>query len=141
LSGLYNRIGAEMIAIAWPSHPRHAASKFMTLRAALAVLIVCTPALAHDNGQFDNVSPAVRTWLKNVKSPHGIPCCDIADGHRTEFDMRQNQYWVPINGDWLPVPPEAVLTDVDNPIGEAVVWYTAYGGRVLIRCFVPGSGT
>jgi hypothetical protein len=110
-------------------------------RLALVALVICTPALAHDNGQFGDVSDAVRVWFKNVKSPHGIPCCDIADGHRTEFDMRQNQYWVPINGNWMPVPAEAVVQNTGNPVGEAVVWYSAFGDHVVIRCFVPGDGT
>jgi hypothetical protein len=118
----------------------NAATKSVMFRAGLAVLAVCTPALAHDDGQFSNVSPSVRAWFKNVKSPHGVPCCDIADGHRTAFDMRKNQYWVPINGTWMPVPDEAVLTNVGNPVGDAVVWYSIYGSHVVIRCFVPGGG-
>jgi hypothetical protein len=118
----------------------HAAAKSIVLRAGLAVLAVCTPALAHDNGQFSNVSPSVRAWFKSVKSQHGVPCCDIADGHRTDYDMRKNQYWVPINGTWMPVPDEAVLNNVGNPIGDAIVWYSIYGSHVVIRCFVPGGG-
>jgi hypothetical protein len=54
--------------------------------------------------------------------------------------MRKNQYWVPINGDWLPVPADAVLENVGNPVGDAVVWCSVYGGHVVIRCFVPGNG-
>lgn len=54
--------------------------------------------------------------------------------------MRKNRYWVPINGTWTPVPPEAVLTNVGNPVGDAIVWYSAYGDQVVIRCFVPGGG-
>ncbi len=109
-------------------------------RAGLAVLAICTPALAHDNGQFTDVSPSVRAWFKTVKSQHGVPCCDIADGHRTDYDMRKDQYWVPINGNWMPVPADAVLDTVGNPVGDAVVWYSIYGDHIVIRCFVPGSG-
>ena len=113
----------------------------MRLRIAIAAaVVVCTPALAHDNGQFGNVSPEIRAWFKGVKSPTGVPCCDIADGHRTEYDMRQNQYWVPIDGKWLAVPRQAVVIDLGNPTGDAVVWYSIYNGRVIIRCFVPGGG-
>ena len=123
-------------------HPVEGAAMSMShLRLALAVMSFCTPALARDNGQFANVPDNVKAWFKNVKSPHGVPCCDIADGHRTDYDMRDNQYWVPINGNWMPVPPEAVVDDAGNPIGDAVVWYSSYGSRIVIRCFVPGSGT
>jgi hypothetical protein len=117
-----------------------AAANSVLLRIAVATFAVCTPAVAHDNGQFDNVSPTVRAWFRDVRSPSGVPCCDIADGHRTDFQMRKNQYWVPINGTWMPVPPEAVVNNAGNPVGDAVVWYSIYGGRVMIRCFVPGNG-
>jgi len=112
----------------------------MSWRAAFAVLFISTPVLAHDNGQFGNVSPDVRAWFKGVKSPTGVPCCDIADGHRTDYDMRENSYWVPIEGKWMPVPAGAVVKDAGNPTGDAVVWYTTLNGSVYIRCFVPGGG-
>jgi hypothetical protein len=113
------------------------ATKFIVV---LLSFLVCTSVVAHDDGQFTNASPAVRAWFHNVKSPSGIPCCDIADGHRMEFQMRKKRYWVPINGTWMPVPPEAVLSNVGNPVGDAIVWYSAYGNQVVIRCFVPGGG-
>jgi hypothetical protein len=112
----------------------------MSWRIVLAALALCTPAVARDNGQFGNVPPDVRAWFKGVKSPTGIPCCDIADGHPTDYDMRENRYWVPINGQWIAVPPEAVVHDEGNPTGDAVVWYTVYNGTAYIRCFVPGGG-
>lgn len=118
-----------------------AATKSMLLRVALAAFVICTPAIAHDNGQFTNVAPAVRTWFHDVKSPNGIPCCDVADGHPTDYDMKKNRYWVPINGTWMPVPPEAVINNAGNPVGGAIVWYSVYGNQVVIRCFVPGAGT
>jgi hypothetical protein len=90
----------------------------------LSAAVVATPALARDNGQFGNVPPEIRAWFKSVKSHAGVPCCDIADGHRTDYDMRQSRYWVPINGEWMMVPPEAVVDDAGNPTGDAVVWYS-----------------
>ena len=88
----------------------------MRCRITLAALLVFTPVmltpvlfapvlstavLAHDNGQFGNVPPEIRAWFKSVKSHAGVPCCDIADGHRTDYDMRVSKYWVPINGEWI----------------------------------------
>jgi hypothetical protein len=99
-----------------------------------------TRALARDNGQFGNVPPEIRAWFKSVKSHAGVPCCDIADGHRTDYDMREGQYWVPINDQWIRVPAEAVVDDAGNPTGDAVVWYTEFNSNVYIRCFVPGGG-
>jgi hypothetical protein len=99
--------------------------------AALAAVPIA--AEAFDNGQYENVDPNIRSWFKGVRSPHGVPCCDIADGHRTTYDMRSdNHYWVPI---------EAIVHNAGNPVGEAVVWYVRQGpDSVYIRCFVPGGG-
>jgi len=46
-------------------------------------------ALAFDNGQYDNVSPDIRAWFKGVTAPNGVPCCDMADGDRTDYDFRE----------------------------------------------------
>ena len=115
-------------------------------RLAQVVLLACvsaltSAALAFDNGQYDNVPPDIRAWFKGVMAPNGVPCCDIADGHRTAFEMRSTGYWVPIEGEWLPVPQEAVVHNAGNPVGEAVVWYVRQGDNSFyIRCFVPGEG-
>jgi hypothetical protein len=61
--------------------------------------------------------------------------------------MRQDEYWVPIEGEWYPVPPEAIINTA-NPVGEAIVWYRSrYGGEGIntgakysILCFVPSDG-
>jgi hypothetical protein len=60
----------------------------------------------------------------------------------------QDQYWVPIEGEWYPVPPQAVIKTA-NPVGEAVVWYVPAGNddevmssgpKYRILCFVPSDG-
>lgn len=111
--------------------------------AALLAVSMATPAFDKDAGQWDDVPDNIKSWFKNVRSPHGIPCCDIADGHRTEWRTQDNdgRYWVPIEGEWTAVPPDAVVYDAGNPFGEAVVWYVRqYNGEIYIRCFVPGGG-
>jgi hypothetical protein len=77
-------------------------------------------AHAVDRGQFENIPDDVRTWFKGVRSPAGVPCCDISDGHRTEYDVRAGAYWVPINGLWWQVPEKAIIRNAGNPLGEAV---------------------
>jgi hypothetical protein len=96
-------------------------------------------AYAVDRGQFENVPDDVRTWFKGVRSPAGVPCCDISDGHRTEYDVRAGAYWVPINGLWWQVPEKAIIRNAGNPLGEAVVWYVSLRGNIEIRCFVPAD--
>ena len=59
---------------------------------------MASAALAFDNGQYENVPPDIRAWFKSVMAPNGVPCCDISDGHRTIYDVREGAYWVPIEG-------------------------------------------
>jgi hypothetical protein len=106
----------------------------------VALLSLGTSAYAADQGQFENVPDNIRSWFKSVKSPKGVPCCDISDGHRTDYDMREGSYWVPIEGEWRQVPEGAVIRDAGNPVGEAIVWYVHHRGSIVISCFVPGGG-
>ena len=96
-------------------------------------------ALAVDHGQFENVPDDIRAWFKGVRSPAGVPCCDISDGYRTEYDVRAGAYWVPINGLWWRVPEKAIIRNAGNPLGEAVVWYVSLRSNIEIRCFVPAD--
>jgi hypothetical protein len=124
---------------------------------ALALDTARAVTLARDSGQWGDTPDNVRAWFKSVRSPSGVPCCDIADGHRTDYDVRRGPggdgYWIPIpdtppsRENWMQVPPEAVVYDAGNPVGEAIVWYVRNdhtspngGGGIYIRCFVPGGG-
>ena len=110
------------------------------LLVAGALALACTAVLATDNGQYANVDPAIRAWFKSVKAKSGIPCCDISDGHTTTWRSKGATYEVPIDGEWVEVPEEAVIWEAGNPVGEAVIWYVRYDGRLHIRCFVPAGG-
>jgi hypothetical protein len=107
----------------------------------MGVMLVASAgtAFAVDRGQFDHVPDDVRAWFKGVIAPNGVPCCDITDGHRTDYEVRDGAYWVPIGGAWMQVPDHAVIRDRGNPIGEAVVWYVHHRGGIVISCFVPAD--
>lgn len=106
-----------------------------------ALSFAAGPARAVDHGQFEDVRDDIRAWFKGVRSPDGIPCCDISDGHRTSYDVRAGGYWVPIDGVWWQVPEGAVIRNAGNPLGEAVVWYVNLRGNIVIRCFVPADAS
>lgn len=117
------------------------------MRIFFILLLVCSSASARQQyaGQFDDIDPATRMWFKSVKSPHGVPCCDIADGHKVQFKTdAQGHFYVPIGtteDPWVLVPPESVVYDAGNPYEEAIVWYVQQGpGAIYIRCFVPVGG-
>ena len=112
----------------------------LALFALLAAMpVLASAAFAFDNGQYDNVAPDIGAWFKSVMAPNGVPCCDISDGHRTEYDVRDGAYWVPIEGQWMAVPERAIIRDRGNPVGQAVVWYVHHRGAIIISCFVPAD--
>lgn len=111
-------------------------------RLALFLLLSINPSWAFDNGQYQNVDPKIRDWYKSVRSPNGIPCCDIADGHSITWRPSQvsgYEFEVLIEENWIPVPPEAVIKGIPNPTGSAVVWYIKYNDMIHIRCFILGD--
>jgi hypothetical protein len=112
----------------------------MAKRAGWWVAIVAVmAAVAGAARAFDHVPADIRAWFKGVVSPSGVPCCDIADGRRTSYDLRKGAYWVPIDGLWWQVPDRAVIRNQGNPVGEAVVWYVNQRGSIVINCFVPAD--
>lgn len=123
------------------------ARPFITTLAFCAVS--ATAAAAMERKEFEGVRPEVRQWFEGMRSPQGKVCCSYVDGHRTGYDIRQGQYWVPIKGNWYPVPPDVVIKAA-NPVGEAIVWYlpnfvpgfeNIYSGvKFEILCFVPSDG-
>lgn len=60
---------------------------------------------------------------------------------RRRLGKRQGHYRVRIDGEWVNVPDEAVITE-PNRIGRTMVWPIRDGvGGLYIRCFMPGSMT
>lgn len=105
----------------------------------VTAFVFATKVHAKDSGQWDSIPQHVRDWFKSVRGKNGVACCDISDGHRTEFAIKDTVYWVPIDGVWIKVPPDAVIENSGNPTGDAVVWYAKASNELFIRCFVPGS--
>ncbi len=118
----------------------------------LALLTVFACARTLYPGQYAQYSPEERAWFKGVHTSQGVPCCDVADGHRTTWRHGEFGYEVPVTDDaqvihWLPVPAAAVIENAHNPTHDSIVWYRDYGPgfpndaeRYYIRCFVPGDG-
>ena len=96
--------------------------------------------LARDDGRYAN-SP-LKSWFDQLASGNGL-CCSSADGFKVDdvdWDTQDGQYRVRLNGDWIVVPDNAVVSE-PNKYGRAVVWpYMSNDGNTGIRCFMPGSG-
>jgi hypothetical protein len=97
-------------------------------------------ALTRDlDGKYAN-SP-FKQWFDSLASRRG-PCCSVADGQSVEdvdWDTKNGQYRVRLDGQWIEVPADALVT-APNKFGPAVVWlYKDYEGKTQIRCFIPGA--
>jgi hypothetical protein len=113
---------------------------------AVAGIAVCVSAfastslLARDDGRFAN-SP-LKPWFDKLASGKGL-CCSFADGVKIEdvdWDTQDGRYRVRLDGRWIVVPDNALVTE-PNKFGPAVVWpYQDATGTTQIRCFIPGSG-
>jgi hypothetical protein len=106
-----------------------------------ALLFLPGLALTRDlDGKYSN-SP-LKQWFESLASRRG-PCCSVADGQSVEdvdWDTKDGKYRVRLDGQWIEVPPDALVT-VSNKFGLAVVWpYKDYEGKTQIRCFIPGAG-
>lgn len=107
--------------------------------AVLTMFGLASAAYGVDRGQFGDVPDDIRAWFKSMRNSAGVPCCDVSDGHRTAYEVRDGAYWVPIDGTWWQVPEKAVIRNAGNPLGEAIVWYVNHGGSIVISCFVPAD--
>ena len=110
---------------------------------AAAVILVRDPT-----GKW--ASDPLRPWFESLQSKDGWYCCARADGHpldESEWDIKDNKYRVFIEGEWIVVPDNAVISG-PNKFGRAIVWledYTGFASGEIqtfsrIRCFIPGSG-
>lgn len=126
-------------AIWFDVHERNLASTIAALIGAGLILagVTFTPAHAHDHNRT-----ALDGWYKGLTSGKG-PCCDGSDAnHVADVDWRPkgNSYEVRIDGQWVDVPPEAVLPG-PNLDGRTLVWPTWADGHRAVRCFLPGPMT
>ena len=108
----------------------------------LSLFVASTTTLARDYGQYEDVSPAIREWFRGLRSPQGIFCCDEADCRRTEAHLSDNHWQARApDGKWIDIPPDRVITDRFNPVGEPILCATwaLSSGSWNVLCFVPGA--
>ena len=85
----------------------------------------------------------LQPWFQSLQSQDGLYCCARADGlplDDGEWDIKDNKYRVFIQGEWIVVPNDAVISG-PNKFGKAIVWlqdYTDFASGIW--CFIPGSG-
>jgi hypothetical protein len=107
-----------------------------------AMLMFSGHGQARDRGQFASSNPELKAWFNGLKSGKG-PCCSDADGTAisdADWESGGGHYRVRIDGEWVEVPDEAVITE-PNRVGRTMVWPIRGYLGLTIRCFMPGSMT
>ena len=97
------------------------------------------------DGHYAQTNPDLHAWFNKLSSGKGL-CCDFAEGKRVDdvdWDTGgpNGNYRVRLDGEWIDVPADAVVTE-PNKFGPSVVWpMFGNGGQTTVRCFLPGSGS
>jgi len=137
------------------------------LRFLALCLLLCTPALGRDNGQWGNSPANVREWFQKLMQPDNPvqSCCGLADAFEADDYDAEGDHYVAIitdgkgeipNGTRIPIPNYKIKWDQSNPTGHGIIFlgssstwdppppgYTIVlrngsQGRVLY-CYVPPS--
>jgi hypothetical protein len=115
---------------------------FGLVLSATSLLMLPQVVIARDSGQYAATSPELKAWFDGLRSGKG-PCCSDADGSAVsdvDWESSSGHYRVRLDGKWLDVPDEAVITG-PNRIGRTMVWPMRGETGPVIRCFMPGSMT
>lgn len=111
-----------------------------------SLLLACLSlgnARAHDAHR-----PELNDWFNRLESGRG-PCCSINDGTAladVDWESKGGKYRVRIDGQWIDVPDDAVITE-PNRDGRTMVWpmprvfdsngnWGSFG--ITVRCFIVG---
>jgi hypothetical protein len=109
----------------------------------LAIIFVLSmPAHGRDLDGRYAASP-LKDWFNNLKPGSGALCCSDADGTAlsdVDWETKDGRYRVRVDGEWVDVPDDAVITE-PNRAGRTMVWPIRGYGGLTIRCFMPGSMT
>jgi hypothetical protein len=124
------------------SAKRGAARSMLPLACALLLSALSAPSMqARDlDGRYAAQNPELHQWFESLRSGKG-PCCSDADGSAVsdvDWETAGGHYRVRLDGAWLEVPDEAVITE-PNRIGRTMVWPIKGYLGTSIRCFMPGS--
>ena len=123
---------------------RFAGRRKTRLRLGIAVLLSITAAQVAHARDLDGryAKSPLKEWFDTLKSGKG-PCCSDADGSAVsdaDWESRNGRYRVRVEGDWVDVPDDAVITE-PNRVGRTMVWPIRGYLGLTIRCFMPGSMT
>jgi hypothetical protein len=120
----------------------------MRLGIALLALVVYAPAVARDNGQWENTPASVRQWFQQLMQPDNprVSCCGEADAFEADTFEADGDHYVAIitdgkgmipNGSKFTVPNDKMKWDDGNPTGHGILFVGAHG---QIFCYIAPGG-
>src|SRR5258706_13697176 len=93
------------------------------MRIVLILLLLCTPALAHDASR-----PELNEWFNKLASGRGL-CCSFADGFAVsdvDWESKDGRYRVRLENNWIDVPDDALITEPNR-------WDARWCGRCGLK--------
>jgi hypothetical protein len=107
-------------------------------RSIMILALLSVPALARDNGQWENQPTFVRQWFQNLMQPDNrdVSCCGEADAFEADsFEVVDDRYVAVItdgkgiipDGTRVPVPNQKLKWDQGNPTGHGIIFIGAGG--------------
>lgn len=137
------QFGAVYADQIYPNRRNRRTTAFRSACAVLLVTLAAPASQARDpDGRYAAQNPELHQWFEGLHSGKG-PCCSDADGTAVsdvDWETANGHYRVRLDGAWVEVPDEAVITE-PNRIGRTMVWPIKGYLGVSIRCFMPGSMT
>lgn len=126
------------------------------IRYCLAALLIASPAIARDAGQWAKQDPVVSQWFSTLMQPDQptISCCGEADAYWADkvetdkdgqlvaviTDERDDtplmRHHVPI-GTRIIIPPYKIKFDRGNPTGHIVIFLSVNND---VFCYVQNGG-
>lgn len=108
------------------------------IRALAVVIVLLTgPALAAPPVGADPDGP-IAEWYQGLRDSDGHGCCSIADCRHLPTRIGKAGFEVYAGDEWIPVPPDKIIPNKENPTGEPVTcWLPGRG----VMCFIEGAGT
>jgi len=114
----------------------------------IALVAATLPAVARDNGQWENQPAHLRQWFQKLMQPDNpvMSCCGEADAFEADsFENGSGQYVAIITngkgiipeGTRIPVPNNKMKWDEGNPTGHGII-FIGSGGQVY--CYVTPGG-
>ena len=131
-----------------PSPPVPRARQLGRHRARHRLLIIATLLFVAAGAAAHEPEDEFADWFRSLKEPGteeamggSVSCCSPArDCQTTDYETdRDGRYWITVEGERIPVPPDKILQHTDNPTGRGVACLRHYDGHPIVRCFVRAS--